>query len=156
MELQRYMGRQTSHPRLEGAADAGRSGMLCELYSSLYMAVLLFCIMVVLGCVTESKAGKWLADGWFGCMWALLGDQDHKRDAYKMANVISNKPCTQESLRCDKCLSWNAVWGYSQRCSLGEINMTLPLVIIAQPVPSYAPGLILDCVQSLWRRHGKN
>ena len=112
--------------------------------SSLYMVVLFFCIMMVLGSQTESKAGKWLAEGFFGCMWALLGDQDHKRDAYKMANVISNKPCTQESLRCDKFLSWKTVWGYPQGFSFGEINMTLPLVTIAQLIPSYAPGLILD------------
>jgi len=49
-------------------------------------------------CIAEPKAGKWLADGYFGSMWALLGDQDHKRDAYRMANVNSNTPCTQGSL----------------------------------------------------------
>ena len=107
-------------------------------------------------CIMDSKAGKWLADGYFGSMWALLGDQDHKRDAYRMANVISNKPCTQESLQCDKVLSWKAVWGYLQGFSFCEINMILPLVTIAQLIPSYAPGMIFASTQHGWIRHGQN
>ncbi len=42
-----------------------------------------------------TQAGTKLADGWYASVWALLGDQDHKRDAYRMANVNSNDPCNK-------------------------------------------------------------
>ena len=45
----------------------------------------------VLWCLCQ--AGQWLANGYCACVWALLGDQDYKRDCLLLPNVNSNMPC---------------------------------------------------------------
>ncbi len=39
------------------------------------------------------QAGEFLADGWFGCVWSLLGDHDYKRDCLGTPNVNSVNCC---------------------------------------------------------------
>ena len=39
------------------------------------------------------QAGTLLADGWFGCVWALLGDHDYKRECLGTPNVNSTDCC---------------------------------------------------------------
>ena len=43
--------------------------------------------MRALGCMYQ--AGELLADGWFGCVWGLVGDHDYKRDCLELPNISS-------------------------------------------------------------------
>ncbi len=41
----------------------------------------------------NSQAGEYLADGLSACIWAIIGDQDYKRDCLLLPNVSSGTPC---------------------------------------------------------------
>ena len=49
-------------------------------------------LFVHIVCVV-AEAGTYLADGWFGSVWSLLGDHDYKRDCLNLPNINSATCC---------------------------------------------------------------